>query len=386
MGEDWKNAGFGVYIHWPFCQSKCPYCDFNSHVHKDIDQKRWAAALRAEIQYQASLTPNRQVDTVFFGGGTPSLMEPETVSIVLETIDENWAVSKDVEINLEANPTSVEAGRFIGYAQAGVNRLSMGIQSLEDQHLKALGRLHTAKEAMQAFDIAKLYFENVSFDLIYARQNQSREMWEVELRNAIDLSVNHLSLYQLTIEAGTRFGELYNKGRLRNLPTDQTAVDMYKTTQDICGTAGLSGYEISNHAKAGSESKHNLIYWRYGDYAGIGPGAHGRLTLDGKRMATESPMAPDQWLEKVEKSGFAMEIVENITPEDQFSEYLLMSLRLHEGSSLERLHHLSNKSFDMKKFYDLASDDFLTITNNRVIATPKGRLVLNSLLAEILSD
>ncbi len=313
-------------------------------------------------------------------------MDPDTVFSVIETIKSNWNVSKTVEINLEANPTSVEASRFQGYAQAGVNRLSMGIQALNDPHLKALGRLHTAQEAMQAFEIAKEYFKNVSFDLIYARQSQSLKMWEAELKKAIELSVNHLSLYQLTIESGTRFGELHSKGRLRDLPNDQTSADMYKLTQDICGAAGLAAYEVSNHAHPGFESKHNLIYWRYGDYAGIGPGAHGRLTLKGKRLATETVSMPDQWLSTVEKQGFAMEIAEDIHPDDQFTEYLLMSLRLSEGSNLQRLHQLSAGKLDMMRLNQLASDGFLKISNSHVVATTKGRLVLNTLLAEILNS
>lgn len=385
MADDWKNAGFGIYIHWPFCQSKCPYCDFNSHVHRNVDQKRWAKAFQAEIFHQASLTAGRTVDTIFFGGGTPSLMDPEAVATILECIAQNWKLSDTVEISLEANPTSVEANRFQAYAQAGVNRLSMGIQSLDDQHLKALGRLHTAQEAMQAFDIAKLYFDNVSFDLIYARQNQTRSKWEAELHKAIDLAVNHLSLYQLTIEPNTRFGELQSKGRLRDLPSDQTAVDMYEATQDICGAAGLSAYEVSNHARAGSESKHNLIYWRYGDYAGIGPGAHGRLSIKEKRFATESPSMPDQWLATVEKNGIAMETVEDIKPEDQFAEYLMMSLRLSEGSNLDRLQQLDKNLLDMGKLQSLANDGFLRVTNSHVIATEKGRVLLNTVLAEILN-
>jgi oxygen-independent coproporphyrinogen-3 oxidase len=385
VADDWKNAGFGIYIHWPFCQSKCPYCDFNSHVHRNVDQKRWAKAFQSEISYQASLTTGRTVDTIFFGGGTPSLMDPDTVSTILESIARNWELSDAVEISLEANPTSVEANRFQAYAQAGVNRLSMGIQSLDDQQLKALGRLHTAQEAMQAFDIAKLYFDNVSFDLIYARQNQTRSMWERELNTAIELAVNHLSLYQLTIEPNTRFGELQSKGRLRDLPSDQTAVDMYQATQDICGAAGLSAYEVSNHARSGSESRHNLIYWRYGDYAGIGPGAHGRLSIDEKRFATESPLMPEQWLATVEKSGSAMEMVEDILPEDQFAEYLMMSLRLSEGSELDRLQKFDKNLLDMSKLQSLAHDGFLTVTNSHVIATEKGRIILNTLLAEILN-
>ena len=384
VAEDWQNGGFGIYIHWPFCQAKCPYCDFNSHVSASVDQSRWLRAYKKEIEHHAKLTPDRTVDTIFFGGGTPSLMEPETVAGVLESIKSNWPVSKTLEVNLEANPTSVEAGRFHGYADAGVNRLSMGVQALNDTDLKALGRLHSAVEAIQAFDIAKQYFKKVSFDLIYARQNQTLDDWEAELTKALSLAVDHLSLYQLTIEQGTRFGDLYDRGRLRGLPGQDLSSDMYDLTQQICQDAGMPGYEVSNHAAPGSESKHNLIYWRYGDYVGIGPGAHGRLTLQRKRVATETPMMPDLWLQGVETNGTATTQTETISPEDQFAEYLMMSMRLTEGSEIERLHTLAPDRLELSKAKALQSDGFLDVTNERVIATPKGRLVLNAVLGELL--
>lgn len=385
MPEDWQNAGFGVYVHWPFCLSKCPYCDFNSHVQAEVDQSRWADALCREIEYQASLTPNRTVDTVFFGGGTPSLMHPDTVNHVIHAIRKAWNLSPTAEISLEANPTSVEACRFQGYGAAGVNRLSMGIQSLIDRDLKALGRMHTAKEARQAFDIAKGIFNNVSFDLIYARQNQTIAIWQTELQEAINMAVDHLSLYQLTIEPETRFGELYTKGRLQNLPRNSTAADMYDVTNTTCKAAGLLNYEVSNHARPGAECRHNLLYWRYGDYAGIGPGAHGRLSLLRGRMATESPLSPETWLQNVEKKGFAMQLSESLTPANQFEEYLMMSLRLYEGSDLARLQKLDKNRLDFELLRELEDLGYLKITNQTLSATDKGRIVLNSLLLEILS-
>ena len=272
--DDWQHGGFGVYIHWPFCLAKCPYCDFNSHVSRNIDHDIWREALLAELRHSAKLTGPRKVDTVFFGGGTPSLMQAETVSALIDEIDKLWGLDPNAEISLEANPTSVEAQKFADFSKAGVNRISMGIQSLNDVDLKALGRMHSVKEALMAFDIAKAQFKRVSFDLIYARQKQTADSWFSELRQALDLAVDHLSLYQLTIEQGTRFGDLYEKGNLKNLPPSDEAADMYLGTREICAEYGLNGYEISNYASQGAESRHNLIYWRYGDYAGVGPGAH----------------------------------------------------------------------------------------------------------------
>ena len=386
MANDWQNAGFGIYFHWPFCQSKCPYCDFNSHVRAVVDQARWARAFVKEIEYHAHLTPNRTVDTVFFGGGTPSLMLPETVATILEAVRKNWNVSSSVEISLEANPTSVEMTRFKGFSESGINRISMGIQALNDTDLKALGRLHSVTDARQAFDIAKLLFKAVSFDLIYARQGQTLSNWRGELKTALCMAVDHLSLYQLTIEDGTRFGDLYQRGKLRDLPSDNLASEMFNATQDICAAAGLNAYEVSNHAKSGAECRHNLIYWRYGDYVGIGPGAHGRLTLGGKKLATETPPSPEKWLAKIEGAETATVISETILPDDQFSEYLLMSLRLAEGSNLERLQNLSSQRLDITHLRQLEKDGFLKLSNQNVKTTPKGRLVLNALLGEILSN
>ena len=307
MPEDWQAGGFGVYVHWPFCAAKCPYCDFNSHVRRDVDADRWRRALVAEVAAAAHEVPGRVVDTVFFGGGTPSLMPPETVAAVIAAIGEAWTLAPDAEITLEANPTSVEAGRLRGYRDAGVNRLSMGVQALSDADLRALGRMHDVAEAERAFAVARAIFPRVSFDLIYARQGQTLSDWRSELDRALAMAVDHLSLYQLTIEPGTRFGDLAARGRLRGLPDAGAAADMYLATQEACAAAGMAGYEISNHARPGAESRHNLVYWRYGDYAGIGPGAHGRLSQGGVRWATEAVRAPEAWLDAAEagRSGIA---------------------------------------------------------------------------------
>lgn len=384
--EDWKNAGFGVYVHWPFCAAKCPYCDFNSHVRQSVDQAAWAKAFVAEIETTAARTPNRVVDTIFFGGGTPSLMLPETVDTILQAIAQNWTLSPQAEITLEANPTSVEADRFKGFADAGVNRISMGIQAMNDTDLRALGRMHSVAEARQAFDIAKKNFSNVSFDLIYARQNQTLDDWRAELTQAIDMAVDHLSLYQLTIEQGTRFGDLFARNRLRGLPSDDLSADLYDLTQDICGQKGLTAYEVSNHARAGSECKHNLIYWRYGDYAGIGPGAHGRLTLHGKRVATDTPLQPETWLAAVQDDSTATRDAELISPTDQAAEYVMMSLRLAEGCDLNRADAISKDRVDRAAMDALIADGFLTQTGAKLQTTTRGKMVLNAILGKLLAQ
>ncbi|WP_420857824.1 radical SAM family heme chaperone HemW [Marivivens marinus] len=385
MPEDWENGGFGLYIHWPFCQSKCPYCDFNSHVAASIDQKRWAAAYLSEIDRVGALTPDRVLRSVFFGGGTPSLMEPEIVGAILDRVRATWPTTNSIEITLEANPTSVEAGRFAGYRDAGVNRVSMGIQALNDPDLRALGRLHTVKEAYQAFDIARGAFDRVSFDLIYARQGQALDAWRTELREALSKAVDHLSLYQLTIEEGTAFGDRYAAGKLRNLPDDDLAADMYEATQDICGEMGFPVYEVSNHAKPGSESIHNLIYWRYGDYAGIGPGAHGRLTFGGRRFATTTPLAPGAWLDRVEKTGTGALPDEGLDRQDEATEFLLMGLRLTDGVSLDRLSALAGDRF-APRIAALTDMGLLEQRHGHLQTTDAGRPVLNAVLRELLSD
>lgn len=384
MTEDWQAGGFGVYIHWPFCQSKCPYCDFNSHVRDSIDHKRWQSALVREIENSGQMTTGRSVGSVFFGGGTPSLMAPETVAAILEAIHANWSVSNDLEVTLEANPTSVEAGKFAAFSQAGVNRLSMGIQSLKDSDLKSLGRLHSATEARRAFDIARDHFQRVSFDLIYARQGQTLVDWQEELKEAAAMAVDHLSLYQLTIESGTRFGDLYDRGRLRGLPTAETSADMYEQTQEICDRHGFSAYEISNHAVKGAESRHNLVYWRYGDYVGVGPGAHGRVTVDDQRHATESCRQPEDWLLTVEKQGTAIQTSEIVSPSDQAAEYLMMSLRLTEGSDLDRFEKLGGEPILAAKLQSLVDQNMLEQDGRRIRAIGPGRMVLNAVLRELL--
>ncbi len=381
--RDWQNAGFGIYVHWPFCLHKCPYCDFNSHVSREVDQERWRRALIADLTAQAQTTPDRSVNTVFFGGGTPSLMPPDTVAAVIEAIGTLWDLAPEAEITLEANPTSVEAARFAAYSQAGVTRISMGIQSLRDDHLKALGRMHSAAEARAAFDIARKQFDRVSFDLIYACQNQTLAEWRAELTEALDMAVDHLSLYQLTIEDGTRFGEMYAAGKLRNLPPDDLAADMYFATQEICDHKGLPAYEISNHARSGAESQHNLIYWRYGDYIGTGPGAHGRITKQNQRFATEAYRAPNRWLDTVEAIGNGLSETTPLTAEDQATEYLLMSLRLAEGSEMDRFTVLGGH-LDNARITPLIDDGYLTMTNRHLRATTKGRPVLNAILRELL--
>lgn len=381
--EDWQAGGFGLYVHWPFCQSKCPYCDFNSHVAASVDQKRWRDAYLTEIGQLGVETHGRVLQTVFFGGGTPSLMDPDVVADIIRAIRAAWPMVNDPEITLEANPGSVEAGRFRAYADAGVNRISMGVQALRDDDLRRLGRLHNAAEAKQAFDIARKNFNRVSFDLIYARQDQTLADWRAELTEALSMAVDHLSLYQLTIEDGTVFADRLARGGLRGLPDEDVQADMYAMTQDICGAAGMPAYEVSNHARPGSESRHNLIYWRMGDYGGIGPGAHGRLTLDGRRWATTAAQAPGAWLSAVEKGQSGESNREEVSRAEQAMEYLLMSMRLSEGMLLERYEKLSGAVIDQGKLELLSNLGLIFTENGRLIATKDGRAVLNSILREL---
>lgn len=385
MAEDWRHGGFGLYVHWPYCQAKCPYCDFNSHVAREIDQSAWIRAYVSEIERVAAVTPGRVLNSIFFGGGTPSLMQPDTVAAVIEAARRAWPLANDIEITLEANPGSVEAGRFAGFRDAGVNRVSMGIQALNDDDLRRLGRIHTVKEAFTAFDIARACFDRVSFDLIYARQDQTLKAWESELKQALSLAIDHLSLYQLTIEQGTAFGDRYNAGKLRGLPDDDLSADMYLATQEICQTHGLPAYEVSNHARAGAESRHNLIYWRYGDYVGIGPGAHGRLTLQSQRIATETPRDPAAWLAAV-KHGSGDEIPSPLSPRDQANEYLMMGIRLREGLDIDRFAQLSGTALPQAKLDYLCDLGMMEIAGNRLCATAQGRPVLNAMIRELLTD
>ncbi|SDD64721.1 radical SAM family heme chaperone HemW [Ruegeria marina] len=385
MADDWQHGGFGLYVHWPFCQAKCPYCDFNSHVALEIDQKAWVRAYVSELERYASELPGRVLNTIFFGGGTPSLMMPETVAAVIETARRLWPTSNDMEITLEANPGSVEAGRFAAYRDGGVNRISMGVQALNERDLQRLGRIHTVAEARAAFDIARRCFDRVSFDLIYARQDQTPDAWRAELNDALAMAVDHLSLYQLTIEDGTAFGDRYARGKLRGLPADDDAADMYLITQEVCAAHGLPAYEVSNHARPGAESRHNLIYWRYGDYIGIGPGAHGRVTIDGKRFATESPLNPGAWLSAVTK-GSGESVRTALDLQEQADEYLMMGMRIREGLDIDRWQTLSSRPLSSHQVSHLADLGMITVENGRLRATSKGRAVLNAVILELMAE
>ena len=373
---------FGVYVHWPFCLSKCPYCDFNSHVrHGGIDEARFLRAYLAELAHFASLALGRSVSSIFFGGGTPSLMAPSTVAAILDAIAAHWRLENDAEITLEANPTSVEAENFAGYAAAGVNRLSLGVQALDDASLKALGRQHTAAEALAALALAKRNFSRVSFDLIYAREGQAARAWREELSRALDHAADHLSLYQLTIEEGTPFAARHAAGTLR-VPNGDAACALYELTQELCEATGLPAYEVSNHARPGSESRHNLLYWRGHDYAGIGPGAHGRITVNSEKRALSTMKAPEAWCEAVEMQGHGLETDEALSAEEAAEEYLLMGLRLAEGIDLTRLAALGG-ALDENRTGALEADGLVRRDGNRLAATPRGRLVLNRLILDL---
>ena len=386
MAEDWEAGGFGLYIHWPFCQAKCPYCDFNSHVAAEIDQARWKSAYLFEIERVSAELPGRRLTSIYFGGGTPSLMAPDTVAAMLEVIKRAWPVANDLEVTLEANPTSVEAGRFRAFRDGGVNRVSMGLQALNDVDLKRLGRLHSAAEGRNAYAIARDVFPRVSFDLIYARQYQGLEDWRAELGEALTLAADHLSLYQLTIEDGTAFGERHAIGRLGGLVEDDTAAAMYDLTQDMCDAAGLPAYEVSNHASDMAQSRHNLIYWRGGDYAGLGPGAHGRITLGGQRMATETELSPLGWLRRVETQGTGETLRDAVSGRERAEEYAMMALRLSEGMDRARFVAMNGADFDPDVLNRLESLGMIEVTERRITTTLDGRRVLNAVLRELLAE
>jgi putative oxygen-independent coproporphyrinogen III oxidase len=374
---------FGVYVHWPFCRAKCPYCDFNSHVrHGGIDEAQFLGAYLDELQHFATLAPARKVTSIFFGGGTPSLMRPNTVAALIDAVALHWALESDAEITLEANPTSVEAANFAGYLAAGVNRLSLGVQALDDASLKALGRQHTAAEALTALALAKRYFGRVSFDLIYAREGQAERAWREELGSALDYAADHLSLYQLTVEAGTPFAAQHAEGKLR-VPGSAEARALYLLTQELCQAAGLPAYEVSNHAMPGLESRHNLLYWRGHDYAGVGPGAHSRITLDRAKRALSTTKSPEAWLAQVETLGHGIECDEALSAADAADEYLLMGLRLSEGIDLERLTAIGGRVLDAARIDALAQEGLVERKGTRLAATPQGRLMLNSLILEL---
>lgn len=385
MAENWQIAGFGLYVHWPFCEAKCPYCDFNSHVTRQVDHVRWREAFLSEISRVSRETGPQVLSSIFFGGGTPSLMPPDLVADIIDAAKLSWTPANDLEITLEANPRSVEAGRFRGFRDAGVNRISMGLQALNDADLRRLGRLHSVTEAKAAFETARGLFDRISFDLIYARQAQTREGWRTELAEALNMAADHLSLYQLTIERGTAFWERHRTGVLPGLPDEDLAADLYEMTQEMCEAAGLPAYEVSNHAKPGSESRHNLIYWRQGEYAGIGPGAHGRLTASGKRVATEAWRNPGAWLEAALK-GDGTRLTTPLPLSEQALEYLMMGLRLQEGLDLERLHRLDVDIADASARNMLCSDGLLWEESGRLGVTPQGRMLLNSVISALVPD
>jgi putative oxygen-independent coproporphyrinogen III oxidase len=374
---------FGVYVHWPFCLAKCPYCDFNSHVrHGGVDQGDFVTAYLAELAHFATLAPGCMISSIFFGGGTPSLMAPETVAAILNRISELWPVAQDAEITLEANPTSVEASRFSGYRAAGVNRVSLGVQSLDDASLKSLGRMHTSDEALAALAIAKRNFERVSFDLIYAQQGQTLPAWRDELASALTHAQDHLSLYQLTIEPGTPFAALHASGAL-TVPEGEKAEAFYLLTQELCDSAGLPSYEVSNHSLPGAEARHNLLYWRGHDYAGVGPGAHSRITQDDGKHAIAIRKSPEAWLEAVATSGHGIEQDERLSPQNSADEYLLMGLRLAEGIDVTRLQAIDGRKLDDARLAQLEAQGLVKQTPGRLRATDSGRLVLDRLIVEL---
>ncbi len=383
MHADAQNA-FGVYVHWPFCLSKCPYCDFNSHVrHTAIDEERFARAFAREIATTAARTPGRTVTSIFLGGGTPSLMKPQTVGAVLDAIGQHWNVDKSVEVTLEANPTSVEATRFAGYRAAGVNRVSLGVQALDDASLKSLGRLHSAQEALDAVAIARRSFDRYSFDLIYARPDQSAEAWTRELKVAISEAAEHLSLYQLTIEEGTPFFGLHRAGKLKT-PDEDLARALYDVTQDVCAAHSLPSYEISNHARVGAECRHNLVYWRGQEYAGVGPGAHGRLDIGGIRHAIATDKRPEAWLTRVEEDGHGIISEDLLDSEQRADEFLLMGLRLAEGIDPKRYAALAGRPLDPHRIAALKEDGAIVMDDNgRLRVTQDGFPLLDAVVADL---
>lgn len=377
-------AGFGLYVHWPFCLSKCPYCDFNSHVRASIDEGAFGAALVRELdEVAARMDAAPPLNSIFFGGGTPSLMPGSCVQSVIEAAERRFGFSQDIEITLEANPTSAEASRFRAYRAAGVNRVSLGVQALNDHDLKALGRLHSAQEAMSAVDMARNEFDRVSFDLIYARPGQTLEGWIAELDQALAVGCSHYSMYQLTYEEGTPFHAALARGLMKELDPDLASA-MYEHTQHRMDAAGLPAYEVSNHAHPGQESRHNLLYWRYGDYMGIGPGAHGRVSIGGLRTATETERSPERWLARVGDEGQGVLKWEPVALDDQFTEALLMGLRLREGVNLPSLEKRCGSSLPRARIDTLVGRGLMTFDGLTLSATKSGRLVLNAILKSLL--
>lgn len=379
-----RTPGFGVYVHWPFCAAKCPYCDFNSHVrHQPVDQERFARAFATELATMRARTGQREVTSIFLGGGTPSLMKPETVGAVLEAVAKNWTLPDGIEVTLEANPSSVEAERFRGYRAAGVNRVSLGVQALNDADLRFLGRLHNVAEALHAIELARKTFPRLSFDLIYARPGQTPEAWAAELEQAIGYAVDHLSLYQLTIEEGTPFHALHRAKKFV-VPDDDHAAELYEITQEITAAHGLPAYEISNHARPGAESRHNLTYWRYGEYVGVGPGAHGRFVENGHRTVTIAEKMPETWANLVEAKGHGVVDGETLTRSEEADEFLLMGLRLAEGIDLARYEQYSGRGLSAARLSTLQEEGLVApVGNSRLRATPAGMIVLDAVVADL---
>ena len=377
-----------LYIHWPFCKSKCPYCDFNSHVRARIDETRWRAALLAEMTRGAAETPDRTIGSIFFGGGTPSLMHPATVAAIIDRAAAHWAFAPDIEITLEANPNSAEAARFRDFRAAGIKRLSLGVQALDDLSLRFLGRGHDRAEALAAIDVARAHFPRFSFDLIYARPGQSVAAWQRELREALRLAGDHLSVYQLTIEPGTAFAAAYAR-RDFALPDDDLAGALYEATTDLLGGAGLPAYEISNHARPGAESRHNLAYWRYQDYLGLGPGAHGRISIGGEKFATANHRAPETWLAAVERDGHGTAQRTRLLAEERREEMAMMGLRLAEGIARDRFRVETGSefeaAFDRHNLDHLIAGGFLELDGIGLRATAAGRQRLNAVLERLLA-
>jgi len=388
QGDKTTNAGFGLYVHWPFCRSKCPYCDFNSHVRAAVDHGSWRAALLREMEHYAEVTRGRRLTSIFFGGGTPSLMEPETVAAVIDRAATLWQPEASIEITLEANPTSVEAEKFAGFRTAGVNRVSLGVQSLREADLKFLGRQHDVDEARQAIALGHRYFDRLSFDLIYARPDQTVAAWQEELREALAMAGSHLSVYQLTIEPETAFASAHRRGDFA-VPDEDRAAALFEATQETLEHAGLPAYEISNHARPGEACRHNLTYWRYGDYVGVGPGAHGRLTLDGVKYATRQHRAPEAWLALVERNGHATRQREVVNAEQRREEMLMMGLRLADGVAAGPFESETGETLEASinpaRLKVLTEGGFVVLDKQGLRATPAGRQRLNAVLGQILA-
>ena len=373
-----------IYVHWPFCQAKCPYCDFNSHVRASINQKDWTNAYIKSLYYWGKLVPNSKIHSIFFGGGTPSLMEEETVATIIDTISKIWKSYDNIEISLEANPTSVETAKLQSFQKSGVNRLSIGVQAFDNNDLKRLGRLHNVEEAKTALDIAVKTFDRVSFDLIYGRQDQTVQNWENELLQALKIASGHLSLYQLTIEKNTRFSELLKKGKLPGLPEDKLSVEFYEITKQICETFNFYAYEISNHAQNGHECQHNLRYWRGQPFLGIGPGAHGRVDINNNRYTTVSTKNPELWLKNVQENNFDKFIFKKMAPYQQGEEYIITGLRLMEGLDINHFTNLTNRELPKRKIQELSEENLITIKDNVLKTTETGKLFTNFVVKELL--